>query len=97
MKAAAAAAAVVVAKFSSHSGKQSELFKVIFFFLFITTTNENVSNAKPLFDIRLYLNCNQLSLIAHKLIPKLIIVVIVDTSTNMYAHTWIFMSLCVCV
>lgn len=85
MKAAAAAAAVVVAKFSSHSGKQSELFKVIYFF-FITTNNENVSNAKLLFDIRLYLNCNQLSLIAHKLIPKLIIVVIVDT-VQICTHT----------
>lgn len=35
MKAAAAAAAVVVAKFSSHRGKQSELFKVIFLFFYL--------------------------------------------------------------
>lgn len=67
------------------------------FFIFVNTNNENVSNAKLLFDIRLYLNCNQLSLIAHKLIPKPIIVVIVDIAIQAQICAHIHRYLCDCV
>lgn len=72
-----------------------------FLFIFINTNNINVTDAKPLLDIRLNLNCNQLNLIAHKLIPRELLswsqlsqVILLHKYVCTYIHFYV--SVCAC-
>lgn len=72
-----------------------------FLLIFINTNNINVTDAKPLLDIRLNLNCNQLNLIAHKLIPRELLswsqlsqVILLHKYVLAYIHFYV--SVCAC-